>query len=54
MNALELEKLIKSKGWFFSRQNGSHKIFKHDIIEGIIVIPFHGTKDLPKAPNLVF
>jgi len=49
MNALELEKLIKSKGWFFIRQNGSHKIFKHDMIEGIVVIPFHGSKDLPKG-----
>ena len=47
MKALDLEKLIGTKGWYFVRQNGSHKIYKHDTISGIIVIPFHGSKDLP-------
>ncbi len=49
MKALELEKMITSKGWYFIRQTGSHKIYKHESIEGIIVIPFHGSKDLPKG-----
>lgn len=49
MKALELEKMIVSKGWHFMRQTGSHKIYKHETIGGIIVIPFHGSKDLPKG-----
>ncbi|MFN8279247.1 MAG: type II toxin-antitoxin system HicA family toxin [Saprospiraceae bacterium] len=39
-------------GWYFIRQTGSHKIYKHEIIKGIIVIPFHGTKDLPKGTEI--
>ena len=52
MKALELEKWIKTMGWYFIRQTGSHKIYKHEIIKGIIVIPFHGTKDLPKGTEI--
>ena len=52
MKALEIEKLIVSKGWFYVRQTGSHKIYKHDSIAGIIIIPFHGSKDLPKGTEM--
>jgi predicted RNA binding protein YcfA (HicA-like mRNA interferase family) len=44
MTAKKLEKLIKKGGWFFARQNGSHKIYKHESIKGIVVIPFHEKK----------
>ena len=47
MTAKELEKKVIKQGWFFVRQKGSHKIYKHEIEKGIIVIPFHGSKDLP-------
>jgi len=47
MTAKKLEKLIESGGWFFVRQKGSHKIYKHKSIKGIVVIPFHGKKDIP-------
>ncbi len=47
MTARDLEKLIESAGWFFVRQKGSHKIYKHKSIKGIVVIPFHGKKDIP-------
>lgn len=49
MTAKQLEKLIKEKGWFLVRQNGSHKIYKHESISGIVVVPFHGKKDIPKG-----
>ena len=52
MKALELEKLIKSMGWYYIRQTGSHKIYKHESMQGIIVIPFHGSKDLPKGTEI--
>jgi Predicted periplasmic or secreted lipoprotein len=48
MTAKDVEKLIKQKGWYFIRQNGSHRIYKHDEFIGIVVIPFHGKRDLPK------
>jgi len=54
MNVVDLEKLIGTKGWYFVRQTDSHKIYKHGTISGIIVIPFHGSKDLPKGTELVF
>ncbi len=47
MTAAQLEKLIKKVGWFHVRQKGSHKIYKHKLIQGILVIPFHGKKDIP-------
>jgi len=49
MTSKQVEKLILNKDWFFVRQNGSHKIYKHKTITGIVVIPFHGSKDLPKG-----
>ena len=49
MTAKEIEKIVLKKGWFFIRQTGSHKIYKHSFINGILVIPFHGSKDLPKG-----
>ncbi|MEO6189993.1 MAG: type II toxin-antitoxin system HicA family toxin [Saprospiraceae bacterium] len=49
MKPLEIEKLVIKAGWHFSRQTGSHKIYKHPKIEGIIVIPFHGSKEIPKG-----
>ncbi|MBK8449513.1 MAG: type II toxin-antitoxin system HicA family toxin [Saprospiraceae bacterium] len=45
---LELEKFTGTKGWYFVRQTGSHKIYKHETISGFILILFHGSKDLPK------
>ncbi len=52
MKPVELEKLVKKSGWFFDRQTGSHRIYKHGKEKGIIVIPFHGSKDLPKGITL--
>lgn len=49
MTAKQAEKLVKEKGWYFVRQNGSHRIYKHDKFPGIVVIPFHGKRDLTKG-----
>lgn len=46
MKAKELIKLIQKNGWFFERQSGSHKIFKHPTKKGIVVIPDHGKVDI--------
>lgn len=47
MKAGEVIKLIEKDGWEFNRQKGSHKIFKHPIKRGIVVVPEHGKKDIP-------
>lgn len=49
MTANQAERLIKAKGWYFVRQNGSHRIYKHGKIPGIVVIPFHGKRNLTKG-----
>ena len=49
MTAKQAEKLVIEKGWYFVRQTGSPRIYKHDEIQGIIVIPFHGKRDLTKG-----
>jgi len=49
MTAKQIEKLVKNNGWYLVRQKGSHKIYKNETISGIVVIPFHGKKYLPKG-----
>jgi len=46
MKAKEVIKLIQKDGWFFERQAGSHKIFKHPTKRGIVVVPEHGKEDI--------
>ena len=49
MKAIEIEKLLLEEGWVFIRQSGSHRIYKHEKIKGIVVIPFHGSRDITKG-----
>jgi predicted RNA binding protein YcfA (HicA-like mRNA interferase family) len=46
MKASELIKILEAKGWYFVRQRGSHKIFKHKDFKNNISVPEHGAKDL--------
>lgn len=46
MKAKEVIKLIQKDGWFFERQSGSHKIFKHPFKKGIVVVPDHAKEDI--------
>jgi predicted RNA binding protein YcfA (HicA-like mRNA interferase family) len=47
MKLKELIKLIEVDGWYFVRQKGSHKVYKHKKKEGIVVLPEHGqNKDI--------
>jgi predicted RNA binding protein YcfA (HicA-like mRNA interferase family) len=34
--------LIISDGWYFTRQNGSHKQYCHPTKKGVVTIPDHG------------
>lgn len=41
MRAREVEKLLLSDGWYYVRQVGSHRQYKHPHKTGKITIPFH-------------
>ena len=46
MKAADVVKLIETQGWYFVRQKGSHKIFKHRDFSEVITVPDHGKDDL--------
>ncbi len=46
VKAKAIIKMIEKDGWAFERQAGSHKIYKHPIKKGIVVIPEHGKEDI--------
>lgn len=41
MRAREAEKLLQNDGWYFIKQVGSHKHYKHPLKSGKVTIPFH-------------
>lgn len=49
MTAKELEKIVKAEGWYFVRQCGSHRHYKHPDKKGKVTIPFHAK---PKDINI--
>jgi predicted RNA binding protein YcfA (HicA-like mRNA interferase family) len=42
-------RLLEQDGWRLERQKGSHMQYAHPVKPGIATVPFHGSKDLPKA-----
>jgi len=50
MKVKEIIKLVESDGWKFSRQKGSHMIYRHASKKGVVVIPNHGSNsDIKKG-----
>ena len=49
MKPCKVIKALKCKGWYIRRINGSHYHFKHEIISGLVTVPFHGTEELKPA-----
>lgn len=47
MNAKELLKKAKQDGWEVKSQRGSHVKLIHKHKEQTVIIPDHGTKDIP-------
>ena len=45
----EIIKLIESDGWYEVHQKGSHKQYRHPFKKGLVTIPVHGNKELPKG-----
>ena len=40
MRAVELEKLLLKDGWYYTKQTGSHRHYKHPTKTGKVTIPF--------------
>ena len=49
VTAREVMKRLREEGWYEVRQTGSHKQFKHDEKVGLVTVPVHGKRDLPKG-----
>jgi predicted RNA binding protein YcfA (HicA-like mRNA interferase family) len=52
MKASEMIRLIESDGWFLIRQTGSHRIYRHAVKPGTVIIPAHGSKELQKGTEM--
>jgi predicted RNA binding protein YcfA (HicA-like mRNA interferase family) len=48
MKTSEIIKIIEDDGWKQIRQKGSHIQFNHPEKKGLVTIPYHGNKDVPK------
>lgn len=49
MKCSELLRLLKSDGWFVTRQEGSHMMMRHPVKNGCLVVPNHGSKEVKKG-----
>ncbi|MAY84359.1 MAG: hypothetical protein CMP59_09535 [Flavobacteriales bacterium] len=49
MKCFEALKLLKQHGWKEKSQKGSHLKLIHDKIDGVIIFPNHGSKELGKG-----
>ena len=41
LTAREIMRKIEAAGWRFLRQKGSHRVFVHDKIRNIVIVPMH-------------
>ena len=46
MTAKQFIKLLKADGWYFVRQEGSHKQFRHLVRTGRVTVSDHGGKNI--------
>jgi mRNA interferase HicA len=49
MKCSEAYRLLLKDGWYPVTQSGSHVKLKHDVKEGIIIFPNHGSQELGKG-----
>jgi len=47
MKSSELFKKVKKAGWDAISQEGSHIKMKHQTIKGVLIFPYHGSKEVP-------
>jgi predicted RNA binding protein YcfA (HicA-like mRNA interferase family) len=41
--------MIELDGWYWKRSSGSHQIYRHSTKPGIVVVAYHGTKEIPEG-----
>jgi predicted RNA binding protein YcfA (HicA-like mRNA interferase family) len=41
LTAREIIKKIEAAGWRFVRQKGSHRVYVHPTLPGIVIVPMH-------------
>ncbi|MBC7588357.1 MAG: type II toxin-antitoxin system HicA family toxin [Chitinophagaceae bacterium] len=46
-SAKTLIKILEQHGYLLKRIKGSHHLFEHPETKKVVVVPFHGNKDLP-------
>jgi len=52
MKTSEMIRLIEDDGWKLVRQAGSHRIYRHPIKPGTVIVPSHGSKELQKGTEM--
>jgi predicted RNA binding protein YcfA (HicA-like mRNA interferase family) len=50
MTPRELRKILEQAGFVFTRQSGSHAIFKHPLSKRRVVLPIHA-RDIPTGTH---
>lgn len=53
MTVREITKMILSDGWYFVRQKGSHKQYRHSSKSGLVTIPNHSGDLNPKTASTI-
>ena len=46
MKVSELLRRLEQDGWTIVRQQGSHRVYRHPLKSGQLVVPMHGSKEL--------
>jgi mRNA interferase HicA len=49
MKCSEAYRILLKDGWYPISQNGSHVKLKHDVKEGVIIFPNHGSQEFGKG-----
>jgi predicted RNA binding protein YcfA (HicA-like mRNA interferase family) len=49
MKVRELLRLLAQDGWYEVRSRGSHRIFKHPVKPGLVVVAVHGSAEVPSG-----
>ena len=52
MKTNEMIRLIEKDGWQLIRQTGSHRIYRHTLKPGTVIVPAHGSKELQKGTEM--
>ncbi|HEC42898.1 MAG TPA: type II toxin-antitoxin system HicA family toxin [Bacteroides sp.] len=51
MKSSELLRILKRDGWYVISQKGSHMKLAHARKKNIVILPYHGSKDVGKGLN---